>query len=97
MIILKSFTTKRLFYNLFQTLAVLLFGLVGCVSDGDEYSYFLRSFDVEEFVTAFDVEVTYPTSAQPLFCSGETQVLYGDGDVDISMVFAVGTYPFLIV
>ena len=86
---LKSFTTKRLFYNLFQTLAGLLFGLVGCVSDGDEYCYFLWGFDVEEFVTAFDVEVTYPTSAQSLFCCCETQVLYGDGDVDISMVFAI--------
>ena len=67
--------------------AWLVFGMG--VSERDEHGWLFVFWQVEELVAELGVEVAHPACAESDFSCGKADVLGGDGDVDVAVVFAV--------
>ena len=46
---------------------------------------------MQHLTASFGIEIAYPASGQPLLGSGQADVLYGNGYIDVGMVLVVGT------
>ena len=80
----------EIYKHLFHSLAVLLTGLIDCrIADRDEHYGFEWLGKSEEFTAQRHVKVAHPAGAQALLCSRQTQMLYGNADIDIGMVFGL--------
>ena len=85
-------------HNIFQCLAVLVLTFIKRITDWHEYHRLHVFRELEHLTASFGIEVTYPASGQALFGSGQADVFYGNGHVDIGMVLVVGTaMPGLLV
>ena len=71
--------------HIFHSLADLGGLLVGRVADGDEGYGFKAFGHGNDFVELVDVEVAHPAGGKALLGGSQTEVLDGDGKVDVGM------------
>lgn len=67
-------------------------GMITYRDDGDGL---FRLRHLEKLMATLGVEIADPTCAKPLLGGCQTEMLHGDGDVDIAVRLAVSTNPFL--
>jgi hypothetical protein len=67
------------------------------MSERYDYGWLFLLWHIEEFLAMCRTEIAYPASAET-YCGGcKTQMLYGNGDVDVTMTLTVLAHPLLIV
>ena len=80
----------QVYKHLIHRLTVFLSRFVRSrISYRDKHYGFERLGKSEEFTAQRHVKVAHPAGAQALLCSSQTQMLYGNTDIDIGMVFGL--------
>lgn len=67
------------------------------MSERYDHGWLFLLWHIEEFLAMCRTEIAYPTSAETEFCGSKTQMLYGYGDVDVTVALSVLAHPLLIV
>lgn len=80
-----------------QFLTFLLFRFICGIPERYQHGWFFVVGKGEERATQGCIEIANPTGCKPLLRGSQTQVFDGNGDVDVAMRFAIGSYPCLIV
>jgi hypothetical protein len=67
------------------------------MSERDYYGRFFLFRHIEEFLAMCRSEIAHPASTESQFGSSKTQMLNGNGDIDVTVALSVLAYPLLIV
>ena len=83
-------------HNIINSLTALGFHLVSSITQGNNDSWFLILRQAKLLLTKVSVKVAYPTGSQTLLRCSQTKVFHSDSNINVSMMFDIGSYLLFI-